>query len=445
MMKRPVFWFLARLPLMILMSIMLLVMSNCTMLGLNYASLEVDNKPAPYPTLDVDALVSDQGAREALKAQFEEVMYGPWPAGLPVSWGEWRTVDADYLDGRGTLEEIPVTMGVGEGARTFHLVVATPHSDARVPIIISQTFGSNCAAFPDQPVTAPSGGVCDGTGYPAWAEFLGTQIFGTYIMLAPVERYFDAGFAYASFYASEFVPDRASEAPDVMAALGGPIAPTSALMAWAYSFSGVIDLLEADGRFAPDFMAAMGHSRHGKSALVAGVWDRRIDAVIAHQAGFAGASLSRSTTGEGLKRMVENYPHWVAPEAQAYLDRLDELPVDQHQLLALLAPTPVLLGNGRRDVWSDPNSSFRAAEAANPVYQAFGQGGMSSSTMRDPHADDRLSWWLRPGGHSVVSEDIDQFIAFAAAQANRVGPVVQTAQCAVESAENNWEDGTRCP
>ena len=372
-------------------------------------------------------------------------MYGPWPAGLPISWGAWRMVDANYLDGRGTLQEIPVTIGTGEGARTFHLVLAMPHSDDPLPVIISQTFGSNCAAFPNSLVTSSDGDLCNGTEFPAWAEFLGTQIFGTYILLVPTERYFDAGFAYASFYASEFVPDRKAEAPGAMASLGGPIAPTSALMAWAYSFSAVVDLLEADGRFSSDFMAVMGHSRHGKSALIAGVWDRRIDAVIAHQAGFAGASLSRSTTGEGLKRMVESYPHWVAPETQAYLDRLGDLPVDQHQLLALLAPTPVLLGNGRRDVWSDPNSSYRAAEAADPVYKALGATGMTSAGMRDPRASDTLSWWLRPGGHSVVSEDIDQFIAFATAHANSTKSVVQSAQCTVESVENNREGGTQCP
>ena len=113
------------------------------------------------------------------------------------------------------------------------MVTAFPKASGPVPVVISQTFADTCSVFPDEPVTNAEGQVCDGgmmEGFPGWAA---TQIFGTYIALAPVERYFDAGLAYASFYASDFIPDRKKEAPEAMAALGGPVNPTSALMAWA--------------------------------------------------------------------------------------------------------------------------------------------------------------------------------------------------------------------
>ncbi|MEZ5998016.1 MAG: hypothetical protein R3B98_04920 [Hyphomonas sp.] len=415
-MLRAVLWFLVRLPLLILIFVVALVMSSCTMLGMNYASLDVDNKPAAAPTIDVAALNNPDGReRNRLMHTFEEVLYGPWPYNMPVSFGDWTMIDPDYLNGRGTLEEVAITIGSGEGARTFHMVTAFPKAQGPVPVVISQTFADNCAVFPDEPITNSEGNICDGSmmdGFPGWAA---TQIFGTYIALAPVDRYFDAGLAYASFYASDFIPDRRAAAPEAMAALGGPINPTSALMAWAYSFSAATDVLEADPRIDPKKIAVMGHSRHGKSALIAAAWDRRIAAVVAHQAGFAGASLSRSPTGEGLARMARTYPHWLAPQAQDWLDKLDEIPVDQHELLALVAPTPVLLGNGRRDVWSDPNSSFRAAEAASPVYEADGMPGLTASGMKTFDPRGGIAWWLRPGGHSVVSQDIDAFVAFLSA------------------------------
>jgi hypothetical protein len=72
----------------------------------------------------------------------------------------------------------------------------------------------------------------------------------------------------------------------------------------------------------------------------------------------------------------------------------------------------VLLGNGRRDVWSDPNSSYRAAEAASAAYEATGHAGLTASGMRDFDPAAGISWWLRSGGHSVVSEDIDAFTVF---------------------------------
>ncbi len=442
------FWFFKRIPLLLLIAVMALVMSNCTMLGLNYASLSTSNKPVPQPPLDVAAFAENSSSRDALKQAFEDTLYGPWPAGMSVEHGDWRVVDANYLDGRGSLEEVAITMGSGAGARTFHLVAAFPNSPGKSPLVISQTFASNCAAFPGSPVTAADGSICDGSEMGGFFGFLATSIFGTYIAEVPVSRYFDSGLAYASFYASELVPDRNGEAQAVMASMGGPVNSTSALMAWAYGFSAALDVLEADPRIDADHTALMGHSRHGKSALIAGVWDRRVDAVIAHQSGFAGAALSRSKTGEGLVRMAKTYPHWLAPTVQDYVDDLSALPVDQHELLALLGPTPVLLGNGRRDVWSDPNSTYRAAQAASDIYRAEGAKGLTGSGMKafDPSAG--LAFWLRPGGHSVVSEDIDAFTAFLVAHLGQRPlreSAVQTADCPVSSAKIMTEGGAKCP
>ena len=121
--------------------------------------------------------------------------------------------------------------------------------------------------------------------------FIATQIFGTYIAKVPLDRFMDSGIAYASFYGSDFVPDRRTEAPAVMANLGGPINPTSTLMAWAYGYSAAMDALEGREAIDSDAIVLFGHSRFGKAALIAGAWDRRTDGVIAHQAGFAGACL----------------------------------------------------------------------------------------------------------------------------------------------------------
>ena len=425
-------WFLVRLPLILLIFVTALVMSSCTMLGLNYASLETANKPVPKPQINVAAMLGDDAYRGQMMERFEAVLYGPWPEGLPVSWGESRLVDASLFGGKGRLEEIPVTIGQGDGASLFHLVVATPAAPGPHPVIISQTFSSNCAAFPAYPVPAADDTICDGSEMEGAFGFVATQIFGTYIAKVPLERFMDAGIAYASFYGSDFVPDRRAEARDVMANLGGPVAPTSTLMAWAYAYSAASQILETRADIDPDGTVLLGHSRFGKAALLAGVWDNRIDGVIAHQAGFAGASLSRSQTAEGLKRMGESYPRGLAPQARDWFDRVDELPVDQHQLLGLLAPTPVLLGNGRRDVWSDPNSSFRAAQAASSLYEAAGITGLPDGGMKqDFDPDAGIAWWLRPGGHSVVSEDIDTFIAFVQAHFSDAG----INQSAVQAAE----------
>lgn len=395
----------------ILGGIILAGMSACTMLGLNYSSLETDNKPEPRPALTADFDL------EQTKLTLEAELYGPWPGQLPISASEPRMIDENYLGGTGTLEEVMLTIGEGETARTFPVVLALPNraGSEPVPLIISQTFSGNCSVFPNDPVTSPDGDPCNGSEMGGAVGFIATNIFGTYIAYAPIERYFEAGLGYASFYGSGFVPDANGAAQSIMAELEPGPKPTSTLMAWAYGFDAAARILGKDPRIEETAIAAAGHSRFGKSALMAAAWSDRIATAIAHQSGFAGASSSRSTTGETLGRMARSYPHWVRPGLGAELEDGLALTLDQHYLLALIAPKPIFLGNGRRDVWSDPNSTYRIAQAADPVYEARGVEGLPDGTMRtfDPSAE--ISYWLRVGGHSVVSEDIDAFIDFMTA------------------------------
>ena len=383
-------------------------MASCTMLGLNYASLETDNKAIPSPVLEIGF------DRDAARATLEAELYGDWPENLPYRLSNRRVVDPSYLGGRGTLEEVTIDVGQGEGIQNYTVVLALPNEAKTnpVPLVISQTFADNCSVFPESPVTAPDGSICDGSQMTGAIGFIATQIFGTYIAYAPVERYFDAGLGYASFYGSDFVPDQNRTAQAVMTRMSSSSQPGGTLINWAYGFSAAADLLAEDTRINANALVAAGHSRFGKSALIAAAWSDHIKGAIAHQSGFAGGSSSRSDTGETLVRMASSYPHWLRPDLAADLKAGTELTLDQHFLLALAAPKPLFLGNARRDVWSDPNSSFRIAQAASKVFEAMGTTGLGAESMRDFRPGDELSFWLRVGGHSVISEDIDAFIAF---------------------------------
>ena len=404
---------------LILAGIVIAMMSACTMLGLNYASLETENKPAPHPTL---TLPFDAAAT---RTTLETELYGPWPGDLPIAASKTRIIDENYLGGRGTLEEIILTIGEGDAARSFPVVIAIPNqaTERPVPLIISQTFADNCSVFPNDPVSEFIGETCDGSNMTGAVGFIATNIFGTYIAYAPVERYFDAGLAYASFYGGGFVPDSNGTAQTVMSELTPGPQPTSTLMAWAYGYHAAANAFANDPRIEGGAIAALGHSRYGKSALIASGWSEQVAAAIAHQSGFGGGSSSRSTTGERLDRMSKSYPHWMRPGLAEDLENGKDLTLDQHFLLALSAPKPIFLGNGRRDVWSDPNSSYRLAQAADIVYETSGVEGLPDNTsMRDfdPSAD--ISYWLRIGGHSVVSEDIDAFTAFMNAHFEPLSP-----------------------
>lgn len=396
--------------------ILLFAMTNCTKLGLNYASLSVDGKPDAWPPI-ADAPQEFLANRAMWRQRLEDYVFGPFPDGVEGTLISHTVIDEDYRGGLGSLEEYVIEMRGTEGhTKRFTLGIAWPKSDQPVPVIISQSFCGNQTAFEYPDMSPPlTDGVTDfcGGGEEGAMSRVARLIFGRYIASPPMEQVLSRGYAYASFYTSEVIPDSAEPArammPDFPHGPDGKI--TGAVSGWAAGFSAAIDVLEADPRTDPGRTAIIGHSRSGKSSLVAGAYDRRIDAIIAHQAGTGGAALSRNKPGETIAEMLKNYPHWFAPAYQHFdEDGAFTTPVDMHVLIALDAPTPLLIGNGRRDVWSDPNGTWRATLEAAPIYKAAGTSGLEQDSMRDANLGADLVYWLRAGGHSITARDWDAWL-----------------------------------
>ena len=413
--------FVFMLPLFGLVAI---VATSCTQLGLNYASLETANKGVARPALELVSL-EDWQVRETpkLQAKLEEAIFGPVPLGIKARIVSRRVIEARYLGGRGVLEELLIELGEGAGAVQFRLALATPKVPlGPAPLIIGQTFCDNVGVFEYAGLSAPMRG--RSCGMSANRSALGAFfmfIFGEYINKAPMEDYLERGYAYANFFAAEIVPDSAEagrRALDVFPAGADGRQPTGAVAAWAAGYFAAIDVLSDDPRLDAEKIAVFGHSRHGKSALLAAAWDRRIRAVISHQSGTAGASLSRDKPGETVDHILnghsfgDGYPHWFAPEFAAFAKDVDGLPIDQHALIALIAPRRVLLGNGRRDVWSDPNGAYRAAEGASGAWALYGRDGLAQDGMKAFNPEAGIAYHLRPGGHGIVRADVDAFLAF---------------------------------
>ncbi|MEM7730859.1 MAG: hypothetical protein AAF311_16635, partial [Pseudomonadota bacterium] len=134
-------------------------------------------------------------------------------------------------------------------------------------------------------------------------------------------------------------------------------------------------------------------------------WSDAIDVVVAHQSGTLGASTLADRDGEPLASLIESYPHWVTPKLADYAERPGALPAGPADLLHLLRDKPILLGNARRDVWSDPFGAFKEASRV---------WGSSFTALRpdDFRPTDDKAYWLRPGTHGVVKEDWDAFLDF---------------------------------
>ncbi len=195
------------------------------------------------------------------------------------------------------------------------------------------------------------------------------------------------------------------------------------IAAWAWGLMRGVDYLRTDPDVDGGRIAVVGHSRMGKAALVAGAFDERIALTIGHQAGCGGSSPSRGTVGESVKRINTSFPHWFDAEFKQFNDQPDRLPFDQHELIALAAPRPVLLTNAVEDTWANPEGQFQVLRAADPVYRLLGVGGIDEGRMPaiNTPVGDRLGYHIRPGKHSMGAEDWAVFLDFADRHLGRPG------------------------
>ena len=346
----------------------------------------------------------DWMARRAplLRAAFQNLVYGAPPAATPPRIVRRRVIDEAAFGGLGRLEELTLVVSSERGEVRFALLLATPHT-AHAPVIIAPNFCGNAAAL---------GRRYRDLAEPIWlatrcrtlvGRALTRAMQGAHIVRPPFADLLRDGYAVATFSPGEIAPDNARLAAAALARLPDASADRlGAVGAWAWAISRGVDVVSDEPNLDASRIAVFGHSRFGKAALWATAMDMRIGAVIANHSGKLGASPTESHVGETLSGLFRRYPHWFprAVEAQGVTDE-----IDQHLLLALIAPRPILLNGATLDRWSDPAGAFRAAEAASPVYELFGGVGLDQADMRSTNLNADIAFHLRSGGHGIRPSD----------------------------------------
>ena len=390
----------------------------------NYDESKVGNYILPDP------LVTNDGTRvtnaetwftvrrpEILEAYRNEIFGRSPAAGTNVTFNVWET-STNALGGTATRKQVEINFSGTAAGPVAHLLLYTPAGKIASPTFLCLQFSGNYTVIDDPAVAIfpafnaktgrfemPKNPVRGGAAQ-NWkiAETLARGYGIAFIDYREIEPDLPGGAGYQFGVHKNFPPPTANE--------------WGAIGAWAWGASRALDYLETDPDVDAHRVIMFGHSRLGKTALWAGAQDTRFAAVIANCSGEMGASLSRRDFGETVDNVAGHFPYWMCGNFQQFSNHWDQLPVDSHMLIALIAPRPLFLNTGSEDLWGDPHGEFLAARDATPVYQLLGKTGITETDfpLLDHALLHDLSFNCHTGKHDVLPSDWDNFLNFADAE-----------------------------
>lgn len=376
-----------------------------------------DDLPDPFETFDGEPVQTATAwydrRRPELRRLFRHYVYGyaPDPPNLEADSIRVNGV----LDGQATLTEATLRFtDLPADAPTIDVALFTPVNAVSVPTFVGLNARGNHTTVSDDRVSVtvsgrPFAGIERGVQENFWC----------------VSNMIARGYGFATFHQADIDPDHDDFTNGIhphydRTDLRGPVGTEwGTIAAWAWGLQRVVDYLQTDSLVNDDEIAVIGHSRRGKAALLAGATDERISMVVPHQSGTGGCAPSRKNTQETVAAINEAFPHWFNDVFPAFAGRADRLPVDQHLLMALVAPRPLLETEGLRDYWTNPSRALDALRAAAPVYELLGADGMADSgllfedTEITPDVAGDLLQYRRDTGHTLNRGYWDAILDFA--------------------------------
>ncbi len=349
----------------------------------------------------VQTVADWQKRRQEILELFSEYVYGfTPPQKLKPSYVLLEASD-NALQGQAKRKQIQVTLERLGKSISFTLLLYVPKLAKPSPCMLGLNFQGNHSIHTDEQILKK--------------EKL-ESARGAVSSRWPLDFILQQGYAVATIHCEDLMPDKPEGFKDSVNELFlDSTATWGAVGMWAYTLSQALTYFETDADINAEQVIAFGHSRLGKAALWSAAQDERFAAVISNNSGCMGAALSRRCFGERVHHINGRFPHWFCEKFKAFDFTEDALPIDQHMLLALLAPRPLYVASAQEDLWADPKGEFFSAKHASEIYELLGLSNLFEAEMPDAHNPiiKTVSYHLREGKHDVTLYDWQQYLAFA--------------------------------
>lgn len=302
----------------------------------------------------------------------------------------WEVAEENprFCAGRAEHKKVILTAHFGEDSFSFPVYTTIPKKPGKYPFFVHLNFRDN---VPDQ--------------------------------YQPTEEICNRGFAVLSFCYKDVAADdwaknvESDPLPEILYKnMEKQPHHAGKIRMWAWAASRVLDYALTLGNLDPARAAVIGHSRLGKTALVAGMLDERFSLVISNDSGCSGAAVSRGKVGETIEKINNVFGYWFCDNYRKYMGKEEEQPFDQHFLVAASAPRHVYVASAEEDLWADPASEFLSCYGASEVYEKLGMKGLVCEdrlpVAPEKFQDGAVGYHVRKNDHYLSREDWNLYMDY---------------------------------
>lgn len=351
---------------------------------------------------------------------FQETVYGKIPGEINITSYKILETSDKALNNKAIRKQVLLKFEKQGKSLEFNILIYLPKNIEKAPVFVAYNFFGNHTVVNDKEVYITKAWIRNSEKFGISDNKATEKIRGLRTSRWPVEKIIKAGYGLATIYYGEVDPDKYDFSNGIHPFFytENQIKPKAnewgSISAWAWGLTKAMDYFEKDNKIDNSKVIVMGHSRLGKTSLWAGAIDERFAVVISNNSGCGGAALSRREIGETVWRMNDRFPHWCCANYDEYNDKVNDLPIDQHLLIALIAPRPVYIASAEGDKWADPKGEFLSGFYATPAYKLFGKDGITTTEMPklNQPIHNTIGYHIRKGKHDVTDYDWEQFIKF---------------------------------